>query len=129
MTRDSLKLGRWTACVLASAALVLGACDQDLPQFVDASVDTSADLFVDMGTDPAVDTAEDPTVDTVEDDGSTSCTFPTGPYGFSAVGNTVGPMAWPSAVAGMDELLAADLNALHCDPSVNSIFVQIVATS
>jgi hypothetical protein len=38
-------------------------------------------------------------------------------------------MRWPSAVIGTDETLAADLEALHCDPGVHSVFVQIVTTS
>jgi hypothetical protein len=37
-------------------------------------------------------------------------------------------MSWPSAIAAATETLAADLAALHCDPSVQVIFVQVMAT-
>lgn len=133
MTIQALRLGRWSACVLAAALLVCAACDQEMPLLTDASIDTGSDLFVDTGTDPTVDTVVDTGTDTVTDPGTDDtggdCVYPTGPYAFNAVGDTVGPMQWPSAVAGVDEVLAADLEALHCDPNVHSIFIQIVSTS
>jgi len=122
----------------AAVLVALGACDQGyggpgtdavadlLPEPVlDGMLDTAVDPVVEPTDDPLPEPADDPVV---EDPGST-CTYPSGPYAFSAVGDTVGPMSWPSAVVGADETLAADLEALHCDPGVHSVFVQIVTTT
>ncbi len=95
----------------------------------DVTVEILADTTSEVAIDPLADTAFEVVADTVADDGSSTCTYPTGPYAFSAVGNTVGPMTWPSALAGIDESLPASLEALHCDPGVKSIFVQIAAIS
>jgi hypothetical protein len=38
-------------------------------------------------------------------------------------------MRWPSAVAGPDETLPADLLTLFCDPSVHSVFIQVATTT
>lgn len=130
MIRQHPLVGRTAVWALACTAMLLWACDQELPTLNDAgdisveiTVDTSGDVPVETTPDVAPDTLADPTVDTGD------CIYPTGPYAFSAVGNTVGPMTWPTAVAGTDETLAADLRALHCDPSVKSIFIQIAALS
>jgi hypothetical protein len=121
--------------IAAGIVLVaLGACDQDYsgPEtdaVTDLEPDPELDGPLDPADDPAPEPADEPADDPIVEDPGGDCTYPAGPYAFSAVGNTVGPMRWPSAVAGPDETLAADLEALFCDPSVNSIFVQIVTTS
>jgi len=92
-----------------AAAALFAACDEGYEGYEDTSVELTVEA-------PVGDTA---------DDASPPCTFPEGPYGFAAVGDTVGPMSWPSAYAGLDETLEADLSAIHCDPSVNSIFVMV----
>lgn len=61
-------------------------------------------------------------------DSGGACGYPSGPYEFNRVGRVVPPMAWPSAVAA-GESLSADLARLHCDPTVHSVFVQVVTTS
>jgi hypothetical protein len=91
-----------------AAAALLAACDEGYGGYGDAAVELAVDL---PGTEDAAD------------DAGTPCTYPEGPYAFSTVGDTVGPMRWPSAFAGLDETLEADLEAIRCDPSVNSIFV------
>lgn len=56
------------------------------------------------------------------------CAYPDAPYGLS-VESTIEPMAWPEAMSGSDTFSeVADLTALHCEPAVNSIFIQIAAT-
>ena len=95
--------------IALAAAALLAACDQGYDDYGDASVELTVDM---------------PTGD-VTDDTDPSCTFPEGPYAFSAVGDTVAPMSWPDAFAGVDETLEADLAVIRCDPSVNSIFVFI----
>ena len=89
-----------------------GSTPEDAGRDVTTTVDTSGP---DEGT-PHPDTT------------TTECPFPDGPYAFSQNG-TVGPMSWPSAVAGADETMAADLAVIRCDTNVHSIFVQISATS
>ncbi|MBW2261629.1 MAG: hypothetical protein JRG91_06610, partial [Deltaproteobacteria bacterium] len=64
--------------------------------------------------------------DTFEEDTTPSCTYPSGPYSFTSVGDTVAPMHWPLAMARPDESTEADLELLYCDPDVHSIFIQIV---
>lgn len=76
------------------------------------------------GGDAGADTGTD--AGTGADTGG-ACSYPGGPYEFNRVGRVVPPMAWPSAVAG-GESLAADLARLHCDPSVHSVFIQVVTT-
>lgn len=93
-----------------AAAALLAACDEGYSGYGDATAEITVDL---PGTGDAAD------------DANPSCTFPEGPYAFNAAGDTVGPMSWPSAYAGLDETLDADLAAIRCDPSVNSIFVFI----
>ena len=61
------------------------------------------------------------------DTAPSECPYPDGPYAFSQ-NSVVGPMSWPSAVAGADETLSAALAEIRCDPTVNSVFVQISAT-
>jgi hypothetical protein len=56
------------------------------------------------------------------------CTYPAGPYAFNEVGDTVPPCAWPSAVSSRPESLPADLEALYCDPGVESIFIFVGAS-
>ncbi len=127
---------------LIAAGLVLiglGACDEDYSGgpgtdavadlAPDPALDETSEPAGDPGTEPADDPAPEPADDPVEEDPGSGCTYPAGPYAFSAVGNTVGPMRWPSAVVGADETHPADLEALHCDPGVNSVFVQIVTTT
>ncbi|MBW2261709.1 MAG: hypothetical protein JRG91_07015 [Deltaproteobacteria bacterium] len=102
-------LASTTAVLLAAAApLLIAACDEGYADYGDAAVE----LTVDLPGDAA-------------DDSSPPCSFPEGPYAFNMEGDTVGPMSWPSALAGLDETLAADLAVMHCDPSVNSIFVML----
>ena len=126
--------------IAAGIVLVaLGACDQDYDGgpgtdavadlAPDPAADETSEPALDPGAEPADDPATEPADDPVAEDTGGECTYPAGPYAFNAVGNTVGPMRWPSAVAGPDETLAADLEALFCDPGVNSIFIQIVTTS
>ena len=104
----------------------------------DTGVRNDAGPSLDTGVTPTVDATRDVTT-TVDagtpdegnpqpDTGTTECPFPEGPYAFSQ-NSTVGPMSWPSAVAGSEETLAANLAAIRCDPDVHSIFVQISATT
>jgi hypothetical protein len=101
----------WLVVALATAGLAAG-CDD------------AADEWPDMGTRPDYghDYAEPEDAATEVEP---ACEYPPGPYGFRAVGNTVADMSWPSALAGADETLAADLEAIRCDPSVRSIFIQV----
>jgi len=125
--------------IAAGIVLVaLAACDEDYggpgsdavaDLAPDPTLDGTLDPSDDPVTEPADDPVTDPAVDPATEDTGSGCTYPEGPYAFSMVGDTVGPMRWPSAVIGTDESLAADLEALHCDPGVNSVFVQIVTTS
>jgi hypothetical protein len=80
------------------------------------------------GSDAGTDTGSGSDAGTGTDTGGGTCSYPGGPYEFNRVGRVVPPMAWPSAVATGDSL-AADLARLHCDPSVNSIFIQVVTTA
>jgi len=114
MTHRDRPVGLLAVCAPVVLALVTWACDQELYTATDAE-----------DTVTALDTVED----TFEEEPVEECMYPEGPYAFDAVGNVVGPMAWPTAVAGIDETLAADLAALHCDPSIKSIFIQIAAIS
>ncbi|MBW2261707.1 MAG: hypothetical protein JRG91_07005 [Deltaproteobacteria bacterium] len=118
--------------------VALGACDQDYegPETdavadltPDPAMDETSEPADDTGVEPAGDPVTEPAVDPTTEDPGGDCTYPAGPYAFSAVGNTVGPMRWPSGVAGPDETHAADLEALFCDPDVHSVFVQIVTTT
>ena len=93
-----------------AAAALLAACDEGYSTYDDASAELTVDLP--GGGDTA-------------DESEPACTYPEGPYAFSAVGDTVGPMRWPSAFAGVDETLEADLAVIRCDPAVNSIFVMV----
>lgn len=88
----------------------------------------------DVLIDPVEEAAEEPSGDVIEETGDEetmeySCDFPDGPYGFASVGNVVGPMTWPEAGVGELETLPADLWALHCDPDVHSIFIQVSTTT
>ena len=115
--------------------IALGACDQDYDggpgtdAVADLTPEPEADVTPEPADDPAPEPADEPADDPVVEDSGGDCTYPAGPYAFSTVGDTVGPMSWPSGVAGPDETLAADLEALFCDPSVHSVFVQIVTTT
>lgn len=95
--------------IALAAAALLAACDQGYTGYDDAAVELTVDM-------PTGDTGGDTVA---------PCTYPEGPYAFSAVGDTVAPMSWPGAFAGVDETLEADLAVIRCDPSVNSIFVFI----
>jgi hypothetical protein len=57
-----------------------------------------------------------------------TCSYPVAPYRFSAANDVVGPMVWPTAMAGKTETLPADLNVLHCDASVRGVYVMVTAT-
>jgi hypothetical protein len=98
--------------------LALAACDAKLG--VDFPLDADAD--VDAETDPVEEPAED-----VPEEEPEPCEYPSGPYAFTAVGDTVAPMSWPSAVARPDDDgHPADLENLYCDADVHSIFIQAV---
>jgi hypothetical protein len=79
----------------------------------------------DAGT--GTDTGSGTDAGTGTDTGGT-CSYPGGPYEFYRVGHVVPPMAWSTAIAS-GESLAADLAQLHCDPTVHSIFIQVVTTA
>jgi len=84
----------------------------------------------DPGSEPVVDAAPDIFVDMAEEEAVAPCTYPSGPYAFRNVGDTVGPMAWPSAVPGPSETsTAADLEEFFCDPDLNSVFVLVTNTT
>ena len=55
------------------------------------------------------------------------CEYPGGPYGLGQ-GRVIAPMRWPSAVTGTAESGSADLEDLHCNPDVSSIFIDVGAT-
>jgi hypothetical protein len=118
-----------------ASLLVLVGCDQDWPgAYPDVWVDATPDVLPDPGYDPGVDPAEDAgpdiSVDVPEEEAPAPCTYPTGPYAFRNVGDTVAPMAWPSAVPGSSETsTAADLEDYFCDPDVNSVFVLVTNTT
>ena len=116
---------------LAMAAVpVLAACDQDWPGALqDAYTEPAPDTY-DPGSEPLYDAGPDITVDVPEEEVPAPCTYPAGPYAFRSIGDTVGPMAWPSAVPGPDETsTAADLEEFFCDPEVNSVFVLVTNTT
>jgi len=99
--------------------LALTACDSRLGvHFPDPDADASPDL------------AEEIIGEVPEEELPPPCVYPSGPYAFTAVGDTVAPMSWLSAVARPDESgRPADLEDLYCDPDVHSIFIQIVTTT
>jgi hypothetical protein len=43
-------------------------------------------------------------------------------------GSVIAAMRWPSAVAGSAQSGTADLAELHCDDSINSVFIEVGAT-
>jgi len=134
-------MGRWgpLAALLAVASLlVLAACDQDWPgAYADAFGDPAPDTYdpgydagYDPGVEPLADAGPDIYVDVPAEESPAPCTYPVGPYAFRSVGDTVGPMAWPSAVPGPDETsTAADLEEFFCDPDVHSVFVLVTNTT
>jgi hypothetical protein len=98
--------------IAASLALALTGCDQGWS----GAADAFADMFMDTGVEAADAAPDEP------------CTYPAGPYALHAVGDTVGPMVWPTAIRGEDETTAAaDLRVLHCDPDIESIFIHVAA--
>jgi cysteine-rich repeat protein len=55
--------------------------------------------------------------------------YPHGPYRFQAVGDTLAPMRWSAARSGIDEELAADVQAIRCAPGVHSLFLMVASTT
>lgn len=96
--------------------LLLTACDASLYVNIE-------DTYTDTLPDTTPDIIEE---DTLEEDTTPPCDYPSEPYSFTAVGDTVAPMSWPMAIARPDESAPADLETLYCDPDVHSIFIQTV---
>jgi hypothetical protein len=88
------------------------ATDSDDTVPTDASADSAADVAQD------VDEAAPP------HDAETGCSYPSSSHAFD-LEQVVAPMSWPFAVLGADESGTADFSAFHCDPEVNSIFIQV----
>jgi hypothetical protein len=126
-----MRASAWRGAIPAVlAAGLLAGCDQDWPtEVADVIVDTMPGAD-DPGYDPGVDTAPDISADTAVEEAEAPCTYPSGPYAFRRVGDTVAPMAWPAAVPGDDETSpAADLEQFFCDPEVKSVFVLVTNTT
>jgi hypothetical protein len=123
----SRKISMLAACaaLLAAGSCSNGGSDDE----TDTGTDPTPDVVEDVAEEtPADDPVDDPVPD-VEDE--PECVYPEGPYGFSAVGQTAGPMAWPSSIKGAEELMDldhADLEVFFCDPEVQSIIVVIATT-
>jgi len=100
--------------LLLVLCLGLAACDELNVTFEDASTDALSDV------------TGDPAEDTQEEELPPPCDYPSGPYAFNAVGDTVARMVWPDAERGLDETTGADLEAFYCDPDVHSVFIQLV---
>lgn len=102
-----------------AAAETEGAADVVAEVEADAEADTlsEGDTLSEADTLPEADLSE-----------PVECSYPEGPYEFRRVGDIVGPMSWPSAIAGADETLEADLEVIRCDPNVHSVFIQIATT-
>lgn len=125
-----MKHDAWMVLVMASLALVLVACDDGQDnQPADTAVETEPDVADDTITQDVVeDSPEEHAMDVVEEP---ACLYPPEPYGFSMVGQTAPPMAWPSAYKGpmeTSELAYPDLETFFCDPGVQSIIVVIATT-
>ncbi len=103
-------------CLRLLLVLALTACNPDVNvNFLDADADASPD------------TPEEIVEDVPEEEAAPPCTYPSEPYAFSAVGDVVAPMSWPSAIARPDDSgRPAHLELLYCDPDVHSIFIQLV---
>ena len=116
----------WAAPAMAAALFVFTGCDQEYPTVpIDSSSEVPGeDVVVET---PIPDAEPEPMEDPVEE--TPACEYPAGPYGFSMVGQVVGPMTWPSAISGSEETLPADFAVLQCDESVQSIIVIISTTS
>jgi hypothetical protein len=105
-------------CLLV--VLVLAGCYPTLQvKMSDVSEDAEPDLDDDV-------IPGDPVEDPVEEEAEPPCDYPSGPYAFTAVGDVVGPMRWPTSIARPDDTGPADLEDLFCDPDVHSIFIQLV---
>ena len=121
----------WIGLPVALGVFLIIACDQEW------TGETTTDVHVDTVTpdvpddSPVPDVPED-TAPEVEPDTGPDCVYPEGPYGFNAVGDTVGPASWPSSIKGSEEvseLAQADFEAFYCDPDVQSIVVFVATTS
>jgi hypothetical protein len=103
-------------CLLIALALTVTACDEVNVDFPDGDADADAE------TDPVEEPVED-----VPEEEPEPCEYPSGPYAFTEVGDTVADMRWPSAVARPDDYgRPADLENLYCDADVHSVFIQFV---
>lgn len=149
------------ACIpmLVGVGLVIVGCDQDYPDYPwDVAVDTTpevttdpgyevppdlppdpasdpvtdpgTDIGVDPGTDPGVDPGTDPGVDPGTD--TSGCTYPSGPYAYTRIGDTVGPASWATAIQASGETFpspTARFEDFHCDPGVDSIIIFLATQS
>ena len=110
------------------ASMLLASCygsEYLFGQLDSSTVDSSPwDTGIDEPDVPPDTVPADTSVDLPPDTGS--CTYPSGPYAFNAVGDIPGPATWPDSMKGTDEtypLDHADLNEFYCDPAVQSILV------
>ncbi len=100
------------------------ACTPDSD--ADSDVDADSDIDSDADSDADADADADSDADSDADD--VPCAYPEGPFGLRE-GTVFAPMSWPSAMTGPDTPAgAADFAALHCDPEVHSIFIQLAST-
>ena len=153
--RDVLKYGLACAPILLGVALLVFGCDQEYPGgYWDAVADTTPDPtddvtlepgedpVVDPGTDPVVDPGTDPGTDPVVDPGTDpatdpgidtgGCTYPSGPYAYTRIGDVVGPASWATAIQASGETFpspTARFEDFHCDPDVDSIIIFLATQS
>ena len=113
--------------ILESTEAALNAVFADDSEVPDAEDEQAEDQTDDSSVE---DDDEDDAGDVAEEEATAPCTYPGGPYAFRAIGDNVGPMAWPSAVPGSEETsTAADLEEFFCDPDVHSVFVLVTNTT
>jgi hypothetical protein len=133
-----MTLMKWTACLLF---VLLAGCYESNGITLSDAGDAGSEDPVDA-RDPRWDTLVDPadapadtTPDTRPDvgvDPDAPCTYPTGPYRYTTIGDTVAPASWPASIKAEGESLLldhADFEVLYCDPEVESIVIFLATVS
>ena len=111
-------------------ALPAGYLEPGEDPVVDPGTDPVVDPGTDPGTDPVVDPGTDPATDPGIDTGG--CTYPSGPYAYTRIGDVVGPASWATAIQASGETFpspTARFEDFHCDPGVDSIIIFLATQS